>query len=160
MFLNYLYLVTLMKFKGVLCIYVFLYYEGQADYHSYYVLYMWNKQMSFNALLFMICLCILSCCMHSYYVLLLELHLSCSCLEYFDPSFQCLQMVWSRLWWCMSPQNYSFYHLPTRGRAGVKLGNAWYVVNVSIIFYAPCLFSIYFALLCLLFEAFLYVFWE
>ena len=27
-----------------------------------------------------------------------------------------------------------FYHLPTRGRAGIKLGNAWYVSNVSIIF--------------------------
>ena len=26
------------------------------------------------------------------------------------------------------------YHFPTRGRAGVKLGDAWYVSNVSIIF--------------------------
>jgi hypothetical protein len=32
------------------------------------------------------------------------------------------------------------YHLPTRGWAGVKLGDAWYVANVSIIFDAPCLF--------------------
>jgi hypothetical protein len=32
------------------------------------------------------------------------------------------------------------YHLPTRGRVGVKLGDAWYVSNVSIIFDAPCLF--------------------
>jgi hypothetical protein len=33
--------------------------------------------------------------------------------------------IWSRLWWCMSPQNLFFcYHLPTRGRAGVKLGDA------------------------------------
>jgi hypothetical protein len=31
------------------------------------------------------------------------------------------------------------YHLPTRGRARVKLGDAWYVSNVSIIFDAPCL---------------------
>jgi hypothetical protein len=31
---------------------------------------------------------------------------------------------WSRLWWCMSPQKLFFcYHLPTRGRAGVKLGD-------------------------------------
>jgi hypothetical protein len=38
-------------------------------------------------------------------------------------------------------KNYYFcYHLPTRGRAGVKLGDAWYVRNVSIIFDAPCLF--------------------
>ena len=28
----------------------------------------------------------------------------------------------------------SFYHLPPRGRAGIKLGDAWYVSNVSIIF--------------------------
>ena len=27
-----------------------------------------------------------------------------------------------------------FYHLPTRGRAGIKLGDVWYVSNVSIIF--------------------------
>ena len=27
-----------------------------------------------------------------------------------------------------------FYHLPIRGRAGIKLGDAWYVSNVSIIF--------------------------
>ena len=31
-------------------------------------------------------------------------------------------------------QKFSFYHLPTRGRAGIKLGYAWYVSNVSIIF--------------------------
>ena len=42
---------------------------------------------------------------------------------------------------CMSPQKLLFcYHLPTRGREGVKLGDAWYVSNVSIIFDAPCLF--------------------
>ena len=31
-------------------------------------------------------------------------------------------------------QKIYFYHLPTRGRAGIKLGDAWYVSNVSIIF--------------------------
>ena len=31
-------------------------------------------------------------------------------------------------------QKFCFYHLPTRGRAGIKLGNAWYVSNVSIVF--------------------------
>jgi hypothetical protein len=40
----------------------------------------------------------------------------------------------------MSPQKLFFYHLPTRGRAEVKLGDAWYIANVSIIFDAPCLF--------------------
>ena len=33
-----------------------------------------------------------------------------------------------------SHKKFSFYHLPTRGRAGIKLGDAWYVSNVSIIF--------------------------
>ena len=31
-------------------------------------------------------------------------------------------------------QKFCFYHLPTRGRAGIKLGDAWYVSSVSIIF--------------------------
>ena len=31
-------------------------------------------------------------------------------------------------------QKFYFYHLPTRGRVGIKLGDAWYVSNVSIIF--------------------------
>ena len=31
-------------------------------------------------------------------------------------------------------QKFCFYHLPTRGQAGVKLGDAGYVSNVSIIF--------------------------
>ena len=31
-------------------------------------------------------------------------------------------------------QKFYFYHLPTRGRAGIKLGYAWYVSNVSIIY--------------------------
>ena len=37
-------------------------------------------------------------------------------------------------------QNFYFYHLPTRGRAGIKLGDAWYVSNVSIIFDCSMLF--------------------
>ena len=31
-------------------------------------------------------------------------------------------------------QKFCFYHLPTRGRARIKLGDASYVSNVSIIF--------------------------
>jgi hypothetical protein len=42
-------------------------------------------------------------------------------LSSFDLSTQCL-LRWSRLWWCMSPKKLFFcYHLPTRGRSGVKL---------------------------------------
>ena len=31
-------------------------------------------------------------------------------------------------------QKFCFYHLPTRGRAGMKLRDAWYVSNISIFF--------------------------
>src|SRR3954464_5177196 len=51
----------------------------------------------FQYILFMIFVCSLPCCMHNHYVLLLELHLSCTCLEFFDPSFECLQIVRSLL---------------------------------------------------------------
>ena len=36
-------------------------------------------------------------------------------------------------------QKFCFYHLPTRGRAGIKLRDASYVSNVSIIFYCSML---------------------
>ena len=36
-------------------------------------------------------------------------------------------------------QKFCFYHLPTRGRAGIKLGDAWYISNVSIIFHCSML---------------------
>jgi hypothetical protein len=57
-------------------------------------------------------------------------------------------------------KNYFCYHLPTRGRAGVKLGDAWYVANVSIIFHAPCLFYTNCFMFCLHFVAFLCIFWN
>jgi hypothetical protein len=65
------------------------------------------------------------------------------------PAHKCLH-IWSRLCRCISPQKLFFcYHLPTRGRAGVKLGDAWYVSNVSIIFLMlhACFYTI-----CLIFR--------
>ena len=41
-------------------------------------------------------------------------------------------------------QKFYFYHLPTRGRAGIKLGDAWYVSNVSIIFDCSTLYYLLF----------------
>ena len=41
-------------------------------------------------------------------------------------------------------QQFCFYHLPTRGRAGIKLGDAWYVSNVSIIFGCSMLYYLLF----------------
>jgi hypothetical protein len=90
--------------------------------------------------------------------LLSRLCLLCPCFKFFDPSTQCL-LWWSRLWWCMSPKKLFFcYHLPTRGQAGVKLGDAWYVSNVSIIFDAPCLFLHHLLWVLLHFVAFLCIF--
>ena len=40
-------------------------------------------------------------------------------------------------------QKFCFYHLPTRGRVGIKLGDAWYVSNVSIIFDCSMLLYIF-----------------
>jgi hypothetical protein len=107
----------------------------------YVFLYGWNTHLTFNASLVMIfCLCCFSC-----YNMVAKFY----CQDYvFMPMFRVLwsqhsmfYIGWSRLCWCMSPQKLLFcYHLPTRGRAGVKIGDAWYVSNVSIIFDAPCLF--------------------
>ena len=41
-------------------------------------------------------------------------------------------------------QKFCFYHLPTRGRARIKLGDAWYVSNVSIIFDCSMLYYLLF----------------
>ena len=37
-----------------------------------------------------------------------------------------------------------FYHLPTRGRAGIKLGDAWYISNVYTIFDCSMLYYLLF----------------
>ena len=41
-------------------------------------------------------------------------------------------------------QKICFYHLPTRGRTGIKFGDAWYVSNVSIIFDCSMLYYLLF----------------
>ena len=41
-------------------------------------------------------------------------------------------------------QKFYFYHLPTRGWAGIKLGDAWYVSNVSTIFDCSMLYYLLF----------------
>ena len=46
-------------------------------------------------------------------------------LKYFDLSLQCFYISLIKIvCGCMSPQKLFCYHLPTRGRAGVKLGDA------------------------------------
>jgi hypothetical protein len=118
-----------------------------------------NTRLTFIVILFMIFrLCFFSCYNMVAKFLLLRLCLSWPCFKFFDLNTQCLHR-WSRLWWCMSPQKLLFcYHLPTRGRAGVKLGDAWYVSNIPIIFYAPCLFLHHLLSVLLHFVAFLCIF--
>ena len=41
-------------------------------------------------------------------------------------------------------QKFCFYHLPTQGRAGIKLVDAWYFSNVSIIFDCSMLYYLLF----------------
>jgi hypothetical protein len=118
-----------------------------------------NTRLTFIVSLSMIFrLCFFSCYNMVAKFLLSRLCLLCPCFKFFDPITQCL-LWWSRLWWCMSPEKlFLCYHLPTRGRAGVKLGDAWYVSNISIIFDTPCLFLHHFLWVLLHFVAFLCIF--
>jgi hypothetical protein len=124
-------------------------------------LYGWNTHFTFNVSLLMIfLLCYFSC-----YNMVAKFY--CQDYVFFAHVLSTFISVvnalpcWSSLWWCMSPQKLLFcYHLPTRRRAGVKLGDAWYVSNVSIIFYAPCLFYTICFMFCLHFVVFLCIFWN
>ena len=55
-------------------------------------------------------------------------------------------------------QKLCFYHLPTRGRARIKLGDDWYVSNISIIFYCSMLLYYLFWMLMGLFIHFYIIF--
>jgi hypothetical protein len=140
-----------LKLEGVLCIYVLLFHEGQAEYHFAMFFYMvkTNNWLSMHYYSWSF-ICV------TFHVITWLLSSIVKIIS-FMPMFRVLSsqhsmlyIVWSRLCLCMSPQKLLFcYHLPTRGRAGVKLGDAWYVSNVSIIFDAPCLFMNH--LVCVLF---------
>jgi hypothetical protein len=159
LFLNYLYLVALLNLKVS---YAFMFCSSMKDKLKticYVFPYDLNTRFTFIVSLFMTFrLCFFSC-----YNLVANFY----CQDYvfyahvlssFDPSTQCL-LRWSRLWWCMSPKIlFFYYHLPTQGRVGVKLGDAWYVSNVSIIFDAPCLFLHHLLCVLLHFMAFLCIF--
>jgi hypothetical protein len=113
------------KLEGVLCIYVLLSHEGQAENHRYVFPYDLNICLtfivsflwSFIYIRFHVITWLLSFFYQDY---VFHAHV----LRSFDPSTQCL-LRWSRLCWCMSPQKLFFcYHLPTRGWVGVKLRDA------------------------------------
>jgi hypothetical protein len=150
-----------LKLEGVICIYILLFHEGQAENHLLCFSIWFEHTFDFHCFIFMIfCLCSFLCYNMVTKFLLSRLCLLCPCFKFFDPSTQCLHR-WSRMWWCMSPKKLFFcYHLPPQGRAGVKLADAWYVPNVSIIFDAPCLFIHHLLWVLLHFVAFLCIFWN
>ena len=56
-------------------------------------------------------------------------------------------------------QKFFSYHLPTRGRAGIKLGDAWCVSNVSIIFdYSMLLYYLFWMLMGFILHFYI-IFW-
>jgi hypothetical protein len=151
-----------LKLERVLCIYVLLLHEGQAENHfdmffhmveTHTWLSMFHYSWSFVCVTFHVITWFLSFYYRDY---VFHAHV-------LSTLFSALNALpcWSRLWWCMLPQKLFFcYHLPTRGRAGVKLGDAWYISNVSIIFYTPCLFIHHLLCVLLRFVAFLCIFWN
>jgi hypothetical protein len=149
-----------LKLEGVLCIYVLLFHEGQAEndfdmfFHmiqTHVWLSMFHYSWSFISVTFHVITWLLISYCQDY---VSYAHVLSSLI----PALNAL-VRWSRLWWFMSPQKLFFcYHLPTRGRTGVKLGDAWYVSHVSIIFDAPCLFIHHLLCVLLHFVAFLCVF--
>ena len=52
------------------------------------------------------------------------------------------KITWINMLGSIPHQKFYFYHLPTRGRAGIKLGDGWYVSKISIIF--DCSMQLYY----------------
>jgi hypothetical protein len=73
-----------LKLEGVLCIYILLFHEGQAENHLYVFPYDLNTHLTFIVSLFMIFyLCSISCYNMVAKFLLSRLCLSCSCFKFF-----------------------------------------------------------------------------
>ena len=70
------------------------------------------------------------------------------CLESYGSEYSCYnkEKYMMNMLGRIPHQKFCFYLLPTRGRAGIKLGDAWYVSNVSIIFYCFMLYYIFLGL--------------
>ena len=109
--------------------------EGQAEYYyAMFSLCETNKRLAKHCYSWIFCLC-LFILQHSLLVLLLELCLSCYDWSTMIPALNVLQILLSSLWWCMSPQKLLFLFITyLLEDEGFKLGDAWYIGNVSIIF--------------------------
>ena len=85
-----------------------LLYEGQAEcYYAMFSLCEINKRLAKHYYSWIFCLCLFML-HHSFFVLLLELCLSCYDWSNMIPALNVLQVLWSSLWWCMSPQKLFF----------------------------------------------------
>lgn len=120
----------------------FALFEGQAENHLYVFPYDLNTRLTFIVSFSWSFVCVH---LHVYNMvakfLLSWLYLSCPCFKFYWSQLTNAYIYDQDCVGACHLKNYFFcYHLPTRGRAGVKLGDAWYVSNVSIIFDAPCLF--------------------
>jgi hypothetical protein len=146
--------------EGVLCIYVLLLHEGQAEYHFAMFFYMLETHtwlsMHYYSWSF-VC-----ATFHVITWLLSSIVRIISFMPMFRVLWSQLAMLYNNLIKIVLVachlKNYFCYHLPTRGRAGVKLGDAWYVSNVSIIFDDPSLFMHHLLCVLIYFVAFLCIF--
>jgi hypothetical protein len=148
-----------LKLEGVLCIYVLLLHEGQAKNHFAMFFYIvetntWLSMLyyswSFVCLTFHVITWLLS--------FIVKIMSFMPMLEYFDLSTQCFTSFDQDCVGGCHLKLLSCYHFPTRGRAVVKLGDAWYVSNVSVFFDAPCLFIHHLLCVLLHFVEFLCIF--
>ena len=70
-------------------------------------------------------------------------------------------IIWSRLCGSMSPQKlFCFYRFTYSRTSRTKLGDAWYVSNVSIISDVPCWYYANCYMFSIHFIAFLCIFWD
>ena len=82
--------------------------EGQAECHyAMFSLCETNKHLAKHCYSWIFCLRLFML-HHSFFVLLLELCLSCYDWSTMIPAINVLQILWSSLWWCMSPQKLFF----------------------------------------------------
>ena len=66
------------------------------------------------------------------------------------------KITWINMLGSIPHQKFCFYHLPTRGRAEINLGDAWYVSNISIFF--DCSILLYYPSM-MFYMLFFMIFW-
>jgi hypothetical protein len=97
-----------LKLEGVLCIYVLLFYKGQAENHLLWFSVWFEHTLDFHCFIVHdLSFVFLFMLQYVAKFLLSRLCLLCPCSKFFNLSTQCLHK-WSRLWWCMSPQKLFF----------------------------------------------------